>query len=270
MPASRRSAVLALLAAATLLASVAGAAAGAKPPSPPTPHLGLSWNVVRFTCWTATESVRVRRGRRVRVEKRHVRRCGNRPFRVHSRALHLAWRQHGELFGHLTLAGKPIAGAGITINWTILGWGSGSESVVTDAQGRFSELMFGPNRIITVSYSPAGGQLIAATHQIDASTHLSLHVGQLTAGRDASFWGIVYGGYLPQSLYVQFWYLTYNGWQPFSHLAFVTQSNGHWFARVPIPQDAAGYTYEIRASVVPSPYWPWSATSGVLSRFVSY
>ncbi len=267
MPA-RRSAVVALIAAVALVSGFAEGVAVAA--APPTPHLGLSWTVIKFRCWTTTESVRVRRGRRIRVQKRSVRRCGWRPVKAHGRALHLRWREHGEVFGHLTLAGKPIANATVTINWTIPSWQNATASVVTNAQGRFSALMFGPHKIVTVTYSPAPGTVITVTHQIDASAHLSLHVGQLTAGRDGSFWGIVYGGYLPQTLYVQFWYLTYAGWQPFSHLAIVTQSNGHWFTRVPIPQDGAGYDYEVRANVVPSPYWPWSATSNVLTRFVSY
>ena len=110
----RRTAVL-LLTVTTALALTAGVAQLAAASSAPLPRLGLSWSVVKRRCWTATTRIRVRRHGKLRIEKRRLRKCGPRPVRVHGRVLHLAWRQHGELFGRLTLSGKPIAGAPVTI-----------------------------------------------------------------------------------------------------------------------------------------------------------
>jgi len=270
MPLPRHPARLALIAAITVIGAFGGAVpAGATPA--PTPHLRLSWTVLRFRCWTATERVRVGHGRHIRAEKRRVRRCGDRPVTVHGRVLHLRWQQRAELFGHLTLARQPLANVPVTVAWTIASWGSGSEIVVTNADGRFSVPLSAPSMVVTVSCSPAPGVVLAVSRRIDAAARLSLHVGHLRAGRRARFSGTVYGGYLPADLYVQFSYLTSAGWQPFSHLAIVNRSTGRWAARIPIPDAAAGYRYEIRAAVVPSPDWPWADTaSNVLTRIVSY
>ena len=215
--------------------------------------------------------VRVRRGRHTRIERRRVRRCGERPLAAHGRALHLRWQQRGELFGRLTLARHPLANVAVTVTSTIPSWGSGAGTMLTNTDGRFSVALSAPSMLVAVSCSPAPGTVIAVSHRIHAAARLSLHVRRLIAGRRSRFWGTVYGGYLPQNLYVQFSYLTSAGWQPFSHLAIVNRSTGRWSTRIPIPDAAAGYRYEIRASVVPSPDWPWSHTaSRALTRIVSY
>jgi hypothetical protein len=158
-PTRRRAALIALVSVLVLLAAVAGvaggAAAAAAPPAP-TPHLGLSWTVIEHRCWTATERVPVhlRRHRRITVKKRHVRRCGDRPVKAHGRALHLAWRHHGEVFGHLTLARQPIANATINLTWTVPGSANPTGTVTTNSQGRFSALIHGPCSLVTLSYQP--------------------------------------------------------------------------------------------------------------------
>ena len=266
----RRTAVLLLTvtAALALTAAVAHLAAAS---SAPLPRLGLSWSVVKRRCWTATTRTRVRRHGRLRIEKRRVRKCGQRPVRVHGQVLHLAWRQHGELFGRLTLSGKPIAGALVTIAWTIPNWQSGTAAVITGRNGRFSAYMPGPSKIITVSYQYAPGAVIAASRRIAARAWLSLHVGRLIAGHRARFYGALAGHYIPRDLYIQFWYWAgASGWQPFSHLAIVNPQTGRWATRIPIPPATAGYTYVIRATVVRSPDWPWAPTSsGTVVRYVS-
>lgn len=251
--------------------------------SPPSPKLRLSWSVLEHKCWTATTTVHIRVKKRVRVhgkphtktvtktEKKHVHKCGQRPVRSRGRALHLRWRQHGEVFGHLTVAGQPVASAPITLNWTIPKHQSGTETVTTNASGRFKIVLAGPDKNLSISYAPAGGTAIVVHKRIQAAAFLSLKVGQLTAGKNGHFSGIVFGGHIPQDLYVQFWYYAgAAGWQPFSHLAIVDRHNGHWASEIPIPKAAAGYLYRIKASVVPSPEWPWADTdSRVLKRRVS-
>ena len=190
---------------------------------------------------------------------------------MHGQVLHLAWRQHGELFGRLTLSGKPIAGALVTIAWTIPNWQSGTATVITGRNGRFSAYMPGPSKIVTVSYQYAPGAVIAASRRIAARAWLSLHVGRLIAGHRARFYGALAGHYIPRDLYIQFWYWAgASGWQPFSHLAIVNPQTGRWATRIPIPPATAGYTYVIRATVVRSPDWPWAPTSsGTVVRYVS-
>ena len=195
-PLRRRTAVL-LLTVTTALALTAGIAQLAAASSAPLPRLGLSWSVVKRRCWTATTRIRVRRHGKLRTEKRRLRKCGPRPVRVHGRVLHLAWRQHGELFGRLTLSGKPIAGAPLTIAWTIPNWQSGTETVITGRKGRFSVYMPGPSKIVTVSYQYAPGAVIATSRRIAARAWLSLHVGQLIAGRRARFYGALAGALHP-------------------------------------------------------------------------
>ncbi len=268
----RRAALIALLSAVALLTTAGGAAARAT--AAPTPHLGLSWTVIEHQCWTATERVRVRRHKKIKIEKRYVRRCGDRPAKAHGRALHLAWRHHGEVFGHLTLARQPIANAAINITWTTVpGSNNGGETVTTNAQGRFSALIHGPCALVTITYQPPGGTLITITKQVIAHAYLLLHIGQLEANHRARFSGVVAGGYLPaDGVYVQFWYLDGSaGWQPFSNLAIATAPTGRWATTIPIPGYAAGYQYEIKATVVSSPEWPWAHTdSEILTRYVNY
>ena len=274
-PTRRRAALIALVSALVLLAAVAGAAAGAAAPRVPTPHLGLSWTVIEHRCWTATERVPVhlRHHKRITIAKRHVRRCGDRPVKAHGRALHLAWRHHGEVFGHLTLARQPIAGATINITWTVPGSANLTATVTTNAQGRFSALIHGPCSLVTLTYQPPGGTVITITKHVQAAAFLSLHIGHLTASHRARFSGVVAGGYIPtDGVYIQFWYLDGSaGWQPFSHLALATPPTGRWATTVPIPAASAGYLYEIKATVVSSPEWPWGHTdSPVVTRVVSY
>lgn len=247
------------------------------------PKLALSWTVLTHQCWTATKTVKVETKKRVKVGtktqtktvikriKKRVRKCGNRPSKAPGRALHLHWRQHGEVFGHLTLAGEPIANAIVTIQSAIPHGKTTSSSLVTNAHGRFSALITGPNKAITLTYSPGPGTDVVANKNVRATAHLSLKVGRLRAGRSARFSGIVFGGHIPQDLYIQFWYYAGPaGWQPFSHLAIVHRHNGHWSADVPIPADSGGYRYEIKATVVASPDWPWAHTdSTVVTRVVS-
>ena len=266
----RRTAVV-LLTVTTALALTAPIAQLAAASSAPLPRLRLSWSVVKPRCWTATTRIRVRRRGKLRTEKRRLRKCGPRPVRLHGRVLHLEWRQRGELFGRLTLSGEPIAGAPLTIAWTIPSWQSGNETVITGRKGRFSVYMPGPSKIVTVSYQYAPGAVIATSRRIAARARLSLHVGQLIAGRRARFHGALTGGYIPRDLYIQFWYWAgASGWQPFSHLAIVNPRTGHWSTHVPIPPATAGYTYIIRAAVVRSPDWPWAPTSSTtVVRYVS-
>lgn len=245
------------------------------------PKLALSWTVLTHQCWTATKTVKVKTKKRVKVGtqtktvikriKKRVRKCGNRPSKAPGRALHLHWRQHGEVFGHLTLAGQPIANAIVTIQSAIPHGKTTSSSLVTNAHGRFSALITGPNKAIMLTYIPGPGTEVVANKNVRATAHLSLKVGRLRAGRSAPFSGIVFGGDIPQDLYIQFWYYAGPaGWQPFSHLAIVHRHNGHWSADVPIPADSRGYRYEIKATVVASPDWPWAHTdSAVVTRVVS-
>ena len=258
-----------LLAALAALTPLGGAQAA--PPSPPTPRLRLSWAVSKHQCWTTTHRVRVRHGNKVRIHKRRVRRCGDRPVKARGRALHLRWRQTGEVLGHLTLGKQPIANATITLNWTIPRWQSGTNVVATDARGRFTMLIPGPSKILTISYSPGPGQVIAVTKRVDAAASVSLHVSSLRAGRRAHFYGVVRGGYVPENLYVQFWYLAGSaGWQPFAQPTLVGSEHGHFNTHIRIPRAAAGFYYEIKASVVPTPTWPWAHTeSPIVSRYVS-
>jgi hypothetical protein len=258
-----------LLGALAALTAVGGAHAAT--PTAPSPRLRLSWAVSRHRCWTATKRVRIRHGKKVRIHVRHVRRCGDRPTRAHGRDLHLRWRQTGQAFGHLTIGKQPIAGAQVTLTWTIPGWQAGTNAVATNAQGRFTMVIPGPSKILTISYSPAPGQLIAVTKRVDAAASVSLHISALSAGRRAHFDGVVRGGYIPENLYVEFWYLAGSaGWQPFAQPTLVGREHGHWNTYIRIPDAAAGYFYAIKASVVPTPTWPWAHTeSGVVSRYVS-
>jgi hypothetical protein len=268
----RRAALIALLSAAALLTTGAAAAAGTTTTAP-APHLGLSWTVIEHQCWTATKRVRVRVHKKIKIEKRHVRRCGDRPAKAHGRALHLAWRHHGEVFGHLTLARQPIANATINITWTVPGSNNGGETVTTNAQGRFSALIHGPCTLVTITYQPPGGTLITITRQVLARAFLSLHIGHLEANHRARFSGVVAGGYLPaDGVYVQFWYLDgFAGWQPFSDLALATAPTGRWATTISIPGYAAGYQYDVKATVVSSPEWPWAHTdSRIVTRLVTY
>jgi hypothetical protein len=270
----RRRAVALACAAAVLLGALATlmppGRAQAAPPSQPTPRLRLSWAVSTFRCWTATERIQVRRGKKVTIHKRRVRRCGERPTRVRGRKLHLRWRQTGEAFGHLTIGKQPIAGAQVTLSWTIPGWQAGTNVVTTNAHGRFTMVIPGPSKILTISYSPAPGQLIAVTKRVDSAASVSLHISALSAGRKAHFYGVVRGGYIPENLYVEFWYLAGSaGWQPFAQPTLVGREHGHWNTHIRSPGAAAGYFYAIKASVVPTPTWPWAHTeSGVVSRYV--
>lgn len=270
-PTTRRAALAALVAAAGLLLGCVSGVADATAPTPFIPRLGLSWTVLIHRCATVTHPVRVRHGKKVTVEKKRKRVCGLSPRRTHSRAVHLRWRQYGAVFGHLTLAKQPIANATITITSTIAKRQTTSSTVTTNSQGRFAAFITAPSKTITVSYSPSLGHVIASTKHVEAEAHLSLKVGHLTARRSGRFSGIVLGGYLPQNLYIQFLYYAGNaGWQPFSHLAIVNQHNGHWATRIPIPRASAGYDYRIKATVVPSPDWPWARTdSNVVIRRVS-
>jgi len=250
---------------------------------PARPRLSLSWTVLTHQCWTATKTVKVKTRKRVKVAKKfktktvikrvkkRVRRCGQRPSKTHGRALHLRWREHGEVFGHLTLAGQPIANAVISIQTAIPKSQTTSTSAITNAHGRFSALIAGPDKTITLTYSPGPGTEIVAAKHVLATAHLTLNIGHLRAGRAARFSGIVFGGHIPQDLYIQFWYFAGpTGWQPFSHLAIVHRRNGHWSTDVPIPVDSRGYRYEIKASVVASPNWPWAHTdSDIVTRIVS-
>ena len=164
-----------------------------------------------YRCWTAVERVRVRRGKKVTIRKRHVRRCGDRPARARGRDLHLRWRQTGDAFGRLAIGKQPIAGAAVTLSWTIPGWQAGTNVVTTNAQGRFTMVIPGPSKILTISYSPAPGQVIALAKRVDAAASVSLHVSALSAGRRARFYGVVRGGYIPENLYVEFSYLAGRG-----------------------------------------------------------
>ncbi len=267
----RAAAVLSLIA-LTLLAAGSAQLASAAGTAAPTPRLHLSWAVVKRECWIATERVRVRRHKKVTITTRRVRRCGDRAVPAHGGALHLAWREHGEVFGRLTLAGKPIAGAPVTLTGTIINWQTNSATLTTDAQGRFSAGFFGPVDLITLSYQYAPGKVIATTHPILASDWLSLHVGNLVAGQGAHFYGSLAGHYIPRDLYIQFFYWAgYDGWLSLTQLAIVNPRTGRWSTQVTIPAASAGYTYDIRAQVVPSPYWPWAQTrSPTLVRYVPY
>ena len=158
----RRTAVLLLTVTAALALTVALAHLAAAS-STPLPRLGLSWSVVKRRCWTATTRTRIRRHGSLRIVKRRVRKCGQRPVRVHGHVLHLAWRQAGELFGRLTLSGKPIAGALVTIAWTIPNWQSGTGAVITGHNGRFSAYMPGPSKLVTASYQYGPDDVIAAS-----------------------------------------------------------------------------------------------------------
>jgi hypothetical protein len=247
------------------------------------PKLALSWTVLTHQCWTTTKTVKVKIRKRVKVGtkyrtktvikrvKKPVRNCGKRPSKAPGRMLHLHWRQHGEVFGHLTLAGQPIANAIVTIQSAIPKGKTTSTSAVTNARGRFSAIITGPDKTITLTYSPGPGTEVVANKNVRATAHLALKVGHLHAGRRARFSGIVFGGHIPQDLYIQFWYYAGPaGWQPFSHLAIVHRHNGHWSTEVPIPADSRGYRYEIKATVVTSPDWPWSRTkSRIVTRIVS-
>jgi hypothetical protein len=247
------------------------------------PKLALSWTVLTHQCWTATRTVEVKTKRRVKVGtktrtetvtkhvKKRVPECGKRPSKAPGRALHLRWRQHGDVFGTLTLAGQPIANAIVSIQSAIPHWHTTNTNVVTNARGRFAAIITGPDKTIMLSYSPGPGTKVLASKHVHAAAHLSLKVGDLRAGRSARFSGIVFGGHIPPDLYIQFWYYAGPaGWQPFSHLAIVERHNGHWSTEVPIPAGARGYRYEIKASVVPSPDWPWAHTSSaVVTRVVS-
>ncbi|MGH3262334.1 MAG: hypothetical protein ACRDNS_10085 [Trebonia sp.] len=247
------------------------------------PKLALSWTVLSRQCRTVTKTVKVRTKKRIKVGtetrtetvtkrvRKRVRECGKRPANAPGRVLHLRWRQHGEVFGHLTLAGQPISGAIVTIQSAIPKWKTTSTNVVTNASGRFSAIITGPDKTITLGYSPGPGTAVIASKRVQATAHLSLKVENLRAGHFARFSGIVFGGHIPQDLYIQFWYYAGPaGWQPFSHLAIVARHNGHWSTGVPIPADSRGYRYEIKATVVRSPHWPWAHTnSAVVTRLVS-
>jgi predicted kinase len=247
------------------------------------PRLALFWRVLTHQCWTTTKAAEVKTKKRVKVGtkyrtktvvkrvKKPVRQCGERPSKAPGRVLHLHWRQHGEVFGNLTLAGQPIANAIVTIQSAIPHGKTTSTSVVTNAHGRFSSLVNGPNKKITLTYSPGPGTEVLANKNVRATAAVSLKVGHLRAGGRARFSGIVFGGHIPQDLYIQFWYYAGPaGWQPFSHLAIVHRHNGHWSTDVSIPGDSRGYRYEIRAAVVASPDWPWSrTTSRIVTRIVS-
>jgi hypothetical protein len=143
--------------------------------------------------------------------------------------------------------------------------------VITGRNGRFSAYMPGPSKLITVTYRYAPGAVIAASRRIAARARLSLHVGRLIAGRRARLYGALAGHYIPRGLYIQFWYWAgASGWQPLSHLAIVNPRTGRWSTHIPIPPATAGCTYIIRATVVPSPDWPWAPTSsGIVVRYVS-
>jgi len=264
-------------------ASTAPAASATTTTPAAKPKLALSWTVLTHQCLTATKTVKVKTKKRVKVGtktqpktvikrvKKRVRKCGNRPSKAPGRALHLHWRQHGEVFGHLTLADQPIANAIVTIQSAVPHGKTTSSSLVTNAHGRFSAIITGPNKTITLTYTPGPGTEVVANKNVRATAHLSLKVGRLRAGRRARFSGIVFGGHIPQDLYIQFWYYAGPaGWQPFSHLAIVHRHNGHWSADVPIPADSRGYRYEIKATVVASPDWPWAHTdSTAVTRVVS-
>lgn len=235
------------------------------------PKLTLSWTVLTRRCWTATRTVKVKTKTITKRVRKGVRECGQRPSSAHGLVLHLRWRQHGEVFGRLTLAGQPIANAIITIQSAIRHSKTTSTNVVTGTNGRFAAAINGPDKTVTLAYSPGPGTDVIATKKVTATAHLALKIGRLRAGHNAQFAGIVFGGHIPQDLYIQFWYYAGPaGWQPFSHLAIVKRRNGHWSTDVPIPADAHGYRYEIKATVVPSPDWPWTQTaSTVVTRIVS-
>jgi hypothetical protein len=231
----------------------------------PQPKLALNWTVLTRECSTTTKTKAKKR------VKKKVRVCAQRPVRAHGRALHLHWRQRGEVFGHLTLANQPVPNAMVYIQSTIRGWNTKTTTVVTNAKGRFSAIITGPNKTIRVTYSPGPGTLLQVEKKVQATAYLSLKVGHLAAGHTAHLAGIVFGGHIPQDLYIQFWYYAGPaGWQPFSHLAIVNRHNGHWSTGIPIPRASRGYRYEIKAIVVRSPDWPWSQTkSRIVTRVVS-
>jgi len=241
--------------------------------APDTPRLRLTWVVMTRQCTLKTTRVAVKRIAAKQPQRQsHVRQCATRAVRTHGSALHLRWRQHGEVRGRLTLAQQPIAGATIILKSTTTRWSSATNTITTNVQGRFSAPIHGPADWITITYQPPGDTTaITDTKRVHASAHLSLHVSHLAAHHTARFWGILYGGYVPQDLYIQFWYLDGSaGWQPFANLTIVDRHNGHWHAKIPIPRDARGYTYHIRATVVPSPDWPWATTnSRTITRLVS-
>lgn len=226
------------------------------------PKLKLSWTVLTRRCRAAANTVKT---------KKRTRKCSERARRVRGRVLRLRWRQHGEVHGRLTLAGQPVPNAVVYIETAIHAWSKTTTSVITDAQGDFSAPITGPSKTIEVIYSPGPGTYAEAKKTLKATAHLSLKVGHLTAGKTAHFSGIVFGGHIPQDLYIQFWYYAGPaGWQPFARLAIVKRHNGHWSAHVPIPADSRGYRYKIKATVVASPYWPWAHTaSSVVTRVVS-
>jgi hypothetical protein len=282
-PTSRRAWAAALISASALLAAGAASAAvaganttatataatttAATTTTAPKPELRMSWTVLRRACHTATKTVHVHG----KAKKKRVRVCRDRAVPNRGRIEHLAWRQQGQAFGHLTLAGQPVAKAAVTVSWSIPHLTRGSYTVNTDANGRFTLTLTGPNKLLTVSYSAPAGGTVTKAKRIQATAFLSLKVGRLTAGKVGRFSGIVFGGHIPQDLYVQFWYHAgAAGWQPFSHLALVDRRNGHWATSIPIPKASRGYTYKIRASVVSSPAWPWMHTdSRTVERRVS-
>jgi len=230
-------------------------------PAPPPPS--LHWNLFDRRCWTT-------------ITKRETpkRRCGMRSADGAGGVVYLHWRQQAHVSGRLTQAGQPIADAPITLTWTILGQPrpSGEIPGSTHASGRFTiPLPAGPSRLLTVTYTPASGDPISVARKLKARAYLRFDIGQLTAGENGHFSGVVLGGHIPENLYIQFWYLDGRaGWQPFANLARVTRRSGHWSANVPIPHAAGGYRYYIKASVVASPSWPWLHTeSRVLTRVVA-
>ena len=230
------------------------------------PKLTLTWTLLTRRC--STTSVKSK-GKKTISKRQQT--CDERPVRAHGRALHLHWRQKGELFGRLTLDGQPVPNATVYIQSTIRGWSKATTTAVTNVRGRFSAIISGPSMAVKVTYSPGPGTYSQVDKNIQATAYLSLKVGHLAAGHSGHFSGIVFGGRIPQDLYIQFWYYAGPaGWQPFSHLAIVHRHNGHWSTEIPIPRASRGYRYEIKATVVPSPDWPWSRTdSRIVTRVVS-
>jgi hypothetical protein len=245
------------------------AAAPASSTQATTPHLSARWAVLRKRCSDVSPTSRVGPHHHTRTE--HLRRCAMHAYSIDGHAMRLAWHERGEVRGRLTLAGAPIAGATITITDAIRHQRARTMTITTGPRGRYSGTVRAPSGRVSVSYVASPTLTLTSTRRVAAAGYLSLHVGRLRAGHDARFSGQVAGGYMPEDTYVELWYLAgRSGWQPFAGLAHVHRRSGWWTAEIPIPRAAAHYRYAIHATVVKSPYWPYThAQSALVKRRVA-
>ena len=185
----------------------------------------------------------------------------------HARSLTIPWRRHAALTINLHRGRDAIRGAAVTVTRRIHGQHHADRvaHVKTDRNGRARIRLYGPNAVWTVTYAKHSTQLRVGQH-----AYISFHASALRGGKRATFHGFVQGGVVPtEGLVIQLSENSGSGWQPFGRLARLHARTHRWSLSLKIPADARSYRYQLRASVLEQPDWPWlNTTSRVLKRTV--